>query len=214
MLYAILCYHDEAEVNSWPKEKDDAVLAKRAVVTQKLAAQGKHPIVFGADSVFSPSDFNPEGAYASSFAPDIHGLPADASLVKAYRAKYGDSAPQGPSPSGRELFTLAAAKHGLAPRDLPPSISFFKGVRIEPDGSLAWAGGVAVPLNTRYRGVEAMDVIQRTSAVGVLIQNNFLGYDYQEMRLLTSVGGQSSMYKPGLSKTFLVFSSSGSCFYQ
>jgi hypothetical protein len=41
MLYAILCYHDEAEVNSWPKEKDDAVLAKRAVVTQKLAAQGK-----------------------------------------------------------------------------------------------------------------------------------------------------------------------------
>ena len=41
MLYAILCYHDEAEVGSWPKEKDDAVLAKRAVVTQKLAAQGK-----------------------------------------------------------------------------------------------------------------------------------------------------------------------------
>ena len=41
MLYAILCYHDEAEVNSWPKEKDDAVLAKRAVVQQKLATAGK-----------------------------------------------------------------------------------------------------------------------------------------------------------------------------
>jgi hypothetical protein len=41
MLYAILCYHDEAEVGSWPKEKDDAVLAKRAKVTDKLAAQGK-----------------------------------------------------------------------------------------------------------------------------------------------------------------------------
>jgi hypothetical protein len=41
MLYAILCYHDEAEVMSWPKEKDDAVLAKRAVVANKLAAQGK-----------------------------------------------------------------------------------------------------------------------------------------------------------------------------
>ena len=41
MLYAILCYHDEAEVGSWPKEKDDAVLAKRAVVAKKLAAQGK-----------------------------------------------------------------------------------------------------------------------------------------------------------------------------
>src|ERR1700761_2213053 len=55
-------------------------------------------------------------------------------------AKSGGSPPQGPSPSGRELFTLAAAKHGLAPRDLPPSISFFKGVRIGADGGLAFAG--------------------------------------------------------------------------
>jgi hypothetical protein len=41
MLYAILCYHDEAEVGSWPKGKDDAVIAKRAVVTGKLAAEGR-----------------------------------------------------------------------------------------------------------------------------------------------------------------------------
>ena len=41
MLYAILCYHDENVTNSWTKEEDDAVLAKRAVVTKKLAAQGK-----------------------------------------------------------------------------------------------------------------------------------------------------------------------------
>ena len=41
MLYAILCYHDEAVVSSWSKEEDDAVLAKRDVVTQKLAAQGR-----------------------------------------------------------------------------------------------------------------------------------------------------------------------------
>jgi hypothetical protein len=41
MLYAILCYHSEAEVNSWTKQQDDAVLAKRAVVKDKLAAQGK-----------------------------------------------------------------------------------------------------------------------------------------------------------------------------
>jgi uncharacterized protein len=59
----------------------------------------------------------------------------------ASQAKYGDSAPQGPSPSGRGLFTLAAAKHGLAPRDLPPSISFFKGVTVNADGSLTFAGG-------------------------------------------------------------------------
>src|ERR1700740_3692439 len=63
------------------------------------------------------------------------------STAAANRAKYGDSAPQGPSPSGRELLVLAAAKHGLTKRDLPPSISFFKGVRIEPDGRLAFTGG-------------------------------------------------------------------------
>ena len=40
MLYAILCYHDEAVVGSWSKEEDDAVLAKRAVVMEKLATQG------------------------------------------------------------------------------------------------------------------------------------------------------------------------------
>jgi hypothetical protein len=41
MLYAFLCCHDEASVNSWTKEEDNAVLAKRARVTDKLAARGK-----------------------------------------------------------------------------------------------------------------------------------------------------------------------------
>jgi len=41
MLYAILCYHDEAEVTAWSKAQDDAVLAKRAVAKQKMAAAGK-----------------------------------------------------------------------------------------------------------------------------------------------------------------------------
>jgi hypothetical protein len=41
MLYALLCYHDEAVVNGWTKEEDDAVLAKRSLVTDKLAAKGK-----------------------------------------------------------------------------------------------------------------------------------------------------------------------------
>jgi urea carboxylase-associated protein 2 len=69
-----------------------------------------------------------------------HDALCGTSSAKANQARYGDSAPQGPSPSGRELFLLAAAKHGLAPRDLPPSISFFKGVRVEPDGGLTWTG--------------------------------------------------------------------------
>lgn len=41
MLYAILCYNDEAAVQAWPKAKDDAVIAKRRTVTDRLAEQGK-----------------------------------------------------------------------------------------------------------------------------------------------------------------------------
>jgi hypothetical protein len=41
MLYAILCYHSEDVVCSWTKEEDDAVMAKLAVVHEKLAWEGK-----------------------------------------------------------------------------------------------------------------------------------------------------------------------------
>ncbi|MEU5290272.1 urea amidolyase associated protein UAAP1 [Streptomyces umbrinus] len=66
--------------------------------------------------------------------------------------RYGDGAPQSPSPAGRELFKLAAAKNGLAPRDLPPSLSFFQGVEVREDGSLDFTGsagpGTSVTLRT------------------------------------------------------------------
>lgn len=55
-------------------------------------------------------------------------------------ARYGDGTPQGPAPAGRELFTLAAAKVGLERRDIAPSISFFQGVRVCPDGSTEFVG--------------------------------------------------------------------------
>jgi hypothetical protein len=41
MLYAILCYHSENVVCSWTKEEDDAVMAKLAIVQEKLVKQGK-----------------------------------------------------------------------------------------------------------------------------------------------------------------------------
>lgn len=41
MLYAILCYHDEAAVGAWSKDEDDAVMAKLMVVHDKLAQQGR-----------------------------------------------------------------------------------------------------------------------------------------------------------------------------
>ncbi|KGM13853.1 urea amidolyase associated protein UAAP1 [Cellulomonas bogoriensis] len=49
-------------------------------------------------------------------------------------ARYGDGSLHGPAPAGRELFTVAAAKHGLTRRDLPPSVSFFRGVVVGEDG--------------------------------------------------------------------------------
>jgi urea carboxylase-associated protein 2 len=55
-------------------------------------------------------------------------------------ARYGDGSAYGPSPAGRELLLLAAAKHNLAARDIAPSVSFFKGVRVESDGELKFIG--------------------------------------------------------------------------
>jgi hypothetical protein len=41
MLYAILCYHSEEAVSTWPKEKDDAVLAGLKAVRTKLTEEGR-----------------------------------------------------------------------------------------------------------------------------------------------------------------------------
>jgi hypothetical protein len=41
MLYAFLCYNDEKVTSSWTKEQDDAVMAKLAVVNDRLQKEGK-----------------------------------------------------------------------------------------------------------------------------------------------------------------------------
>ena len=41
MLYAILCYHDEAAVGAWTREEDEAVMTRLNVVHGKLARSGK-----------------------------------------------------------------------------------------------------------------------------------------------------------------------------
>jgi uncharacterized protein YcgI (DUF1989 family) len=46
----------------------------------------------------------------------------------------------GGGPAARARFVNLAAKHGLAPRDLPPSVSLFQGVRVQADGSLVFLG--------------------------------------------------------------------------
>lgn len=58
--------------------------------------------------------------------------------------KYGAGHVHSASPAGRELFTLAAAKHGLTPTDVAPSVSFFHGVRVAADGTLESTGSAGV----------------------------------------------------------------------
>jgi urea carboxylase-associated protein 2 len=70
-----------------------------------------------------------------------HDAIAGTSTFAANRERYGDGSPQSGTPAGRELFKLAAAKHGLEPRDLPPSVSFFKRVNVAADGALSFSGG-------------------------------------------------------------------------
>jgi len=103
--------------------------------TQKIPWQAYlgpgHPLLSGDGRVLATVVTDTSGHHDA-----FCGTTSDAWNVR----KHGDAAPQGPSPSGRALLTLAAAKHGLGPRDLPPSVSFFQGVRVEDDGSLRWLG--------------------------------------------------------------------------
>ncbi|WP_456787799.1 urea amidolyase associated protein UAAP1 [Cellulomonas sp. P5_C5] len=84
-----------------------------------------------------------QGRVLASIVGDTSGR-QDALYGTTTRARnderYGDGSAQGPTPAGRELFALAAAKHDLGRRDLPPSISFFQGVRIDDDGRPVFEG--------------------------------------------------------------------------
>lgn len=55
-------------------------------------------------------------------------------------SQFGNGDAFGPSPAARELMLLAAAKAGLEPRDIPQTISLFKGCYVLPDGSLQAQG--------------------------------------------------------------------------
>jgi urea carboxylase-associated protein 2 len=89
---------------------------------------------------------------ASVLADDSghHDALCGTSSRAANDARYGDGTAHGPSPAGRELLLLAALKHGLGPRDVPPSVSFFQGARVDDDGAVTFTGsagpGAAVTL--------------------------------------------------------------------
>ncbi len=72
MLYAILCYNDEAITSAWTKEEDDAVMAKLDVVHKELAAEGKfRPAIrllptTSATTLHKSQDLVVDGPYAET----------------------------------------------------------------------------------------------------------------------------------------------------
>ncbi len=96
-----------------------------------------------------------QGRVLASVVEDTSGLHDTlygTSTLAGNTARYGDGAADGPTPAGRELFVLGAAKHGLGRRDVPPSPSLFQGVRIDDGGRPVWQGsagpGASVVLRT------------------------------------------------------------------
>ncbi|MBD8059313.1 DUF1989 domain-containing protein [Cellulomonas sp. JH27-2] len=95
-----------------------------------------------------------QGRVLASIVADTSGH-QDALFGTTTRARneqrYGDGSAQGPSPAGRELLALGAAKHGLARRDLPPSISFFQGVRVDDEGRPTFLGSAGAGAAVTFR---------------------------------------------------------------
>lgn len=102
---------------------------------------GGHPLLSGFGRVLATVVADTSGR---------HDALTGTTTREGNQARYGASAPESTAPAGRELFTLGALKHGLGVRDLPPSISFFQGVRVRTDGTFEWLGsagpGAAVDL--------------------------------------------------------------------
>jgi branched-chain amino acid transport system substrate-binding protein len=55
---------------------------------KNLAEQHKKAVIVGTDGLFSPSSFTTNGAYVSSFGPDINFIPADKSIAAQAKAKF------------------------------------------------------------------------------------------------------------------------------
>ncbi|MFL6067610.1 MAG: branched-chain amino acid ABC transporter substrate-binding protein [Gaiellaceae bacterium] len=64
------------------------VAANGQLFAEQMKEQGKGAKVFGSDGLDS-GDFTSSGAYVSSFARDIHGLPGTAKVISGYNKKYG-----------------------------------------------------------------------------------------------------------------------------
>jgi branched-chain amino acid transport system substrate-binding protein len=63
---------------------------------RNLAQEHKKTLVFGTDGLYDTKNFTIPGSYVSSFGPDINGIPADAAIAAAAKARYGPFGTFGP----------------------------------------------------------------------------------------------------------------------
>jgi branched-chain amino acid transport system substrate-binding protein len=86
---------------------------------RNLTQQHKTAVIFGTDGLFSPGTFTINGSYVSSFGPDITAIPADATLAKAAKSKFGAFGTFGPPVFAAthviDQAVAAVCKSGQAP---------------------------------------------------------------------------------------------------
>jgi len=90
------------------------IAANAQLFADQMREQGKKATVYGSDGLFAIKDFHPEGAYVSSFAPDIKSIAADKALVAAYTKQYGQFGTFGPPSYLATWIMLTAMKRACA----------------------------------------------------------------------------------------------------
>jgi branched-chain amino acid transport system substrate-binding protein len=65
------------------------VAADAQLLARQLREQGRAARIFGSDGLFAPGDFNVNGSFVSSFAPDIRNRAANRQLVASYNRRFG-----------------------------------------------------------------------------------------------------------------------------
>jgi urea carboxylase-associated protein 2 len=69
-----------------------------------------------------------------------HDALCGTTTARANEARYGEGAPHTACPNGRDHLALALTKAGRSRREVAPNVNLFKGVTVEHDGALTFAG--------------------------------------------------------------------------
>lgn len=84
--------------------------------------------------------FSESGRVLASITDDtcgLHDTLIGGSTARSNLKRYGDA----PTRNSRDNFIVAASKLGLTSRDLPPTVSFFSGIKTDESGRFHWREG-------------------------------------------------------------------------